>query len=186
MISGLRYISDYITEKEEQALITQIDAQVWMTPFQRRVQHYGYVYDYKKRSVTKDMFLGHLPEWLAEIAGRIHAGGYISAVPDQVIINDYFPGQGIAPHVDCEPCFGDTILSLSLGSSCMMDFYEVGGNTKHHVLLEPRGLIVMQGESRYQWQHGIAARKSDLVDGRRQKRNRRLSLTLRKVVLAQS
>ena len=184
MISGLRYIANYISPKEEVDLITRIDNQVWMTGLKRRVQHYGYVYDYKKRTVTEDMFLGQLPDFLEAIAIRTHEDGLIAVIPDQVIINEYYPGQGIAAHVDCEPCFGDTILSLSLGSACVMDFYECEGTRQEQILLEPRGLIIMQGESRYQWQHGIAARKSDLVNGQRQKRTRRLSLTLRKVVLA--
>jgi alkylated DNA repair dioxygenase AlkB len=183
MISGLSYIPDYVNATEEQNLITQIDAQVWITALKRRVQHYGYIYDYKKRVVTKDMFLGHLPDWLASFAERIYKDRFIAARPDQVIINEYYSGQGIASHIDCEPCFGDTILSLSLGSACVMDFDETKGEKQQHLLLESRSLLVMQGEARYQWKHGIVARKSDIYDGKRFQRARRLSLTLRKVVL---
>lgn len=183
MISGLSYISNYISAREEAEFIAQIDAQVWMTPLKRRVQHYGYIYDYKKRSVTKDMFLGHLPEWLEKFAKQVYEDGYIAEVPDQVIINEYFPGQGIAAHVDCEPCFGDTILSLSLGSACVMDFSELKSKRQQHLLLEPGSLLIMQGEARYQWQHGIASRKTDIYDSKRYQRSRRISLTLRKVVL---
>src|SRR5690606_8268221 len=114
---------NYISAQSETNLIEIIDQQIWLSPFQRRVQHYGYIYDYKKRTVTEDMYLGFLPTWLQNFAEKLHEDTFIDAIPDQVIINEYFAGQGIAPHVDCEPCFGDTILSLSLGSACIMDFY---------------------------------------------------------------
>ena len=39
--------------------------------------------------------------------------------PDQVTVNEYLPGQGIAPHVDTHSAFEDGIASLSLGSSCV-------------------------------------------------------------------
>ncbi|MEL6310548.1 MAG: alpha-ketoglutarate-dependent dioxygenase AlkB, partial [Chloroflexota bacterium] len=90
---------------------------------------------------------------------------------------------GISPHVDCEPCFDDTILSLSLGSACLMDFTHIEGQHTNSILLAPRSLLIMAGEARYDWKHGIAARKSDVVDGKRIARQRRISLTMRKVIL---
>ncbi len=51
--------------------------------------------------------------------------------------------------------------------------------TKHAILLKPRSLLVFKNEARYKWQHGIAARKSD----NKIIRNRRISLTFRKVIL---
>jgi alkylated DNA repair dioxygenase AlkB len=54
------------------------------------------------------------------------------------------------------------------------------------VLLEPRSLVVLKGEARYGWMHGIPARKSDDVEGRTLKRSRRVSLTFRKVILQES
>ncbi|MEO0595226.1 MAG: alpha-ketoglutarate-dependent dioxygenase AlkB [Chloroflexota bacterium] len=183
MITGLRYIPNFVSEHSAKDLIDTIDHQFWMTDMKRRVQHYGYVYDYKKRIVTSDMALGGLPDWLADLAEQVHTTGYISAMPDQVIINEYVPGQGISPHVDCEPCFDDTILSLSLGSACLMDFTHIEGQHTNSILLAPRSLLIMAGEARYDWKHGIATRKSDVVDGKRVARQRRISLTMRKVIL---
>lgn len=183
MIDGLQYLPNFVSKAEETRLTKQIDGQIWMTDLKRRVQHYGYIYDYKKRNVTPDMALGGLPSWLETIAVRVQAAGLIDAVPDQVIINEYTPGQGISAHVDCEPCFGDTILSLSLGSTCCMDFRHIESSMKYLQVLESRSLLVMTGTARYDWQHAIAGRKSDLIDGVRIQRKRRLSLTLRKVIL---
>jgi alkylated DNA repair dioxygenase AlkB len=183
MITGLRYLPNYISPDAEKKLIETVDKQIWLSPLQRRVQHYGYIYDYKRRNVTREMFIGGLPDWLQALAEVLHREGHIGETPDQVIINEYEAGQGIAPHVDCEPCFGDTILSLSLGSACMMDFYALDDERVLHQLLEPRSLLVMEKESRYQWKHGIAARKSDIVEGKSLPRGRRISLTFRKVII---
>ena len=99
-------------------------------------------------------------------------------------MNEYVPGQGIAPHVDCEPCFEDTVLSLSLGSDCVMDFSRVRDNETKSLLLERCSLLVMTGESRYDWRHGIAARKTDVWKKQMIERGRRVSLTFRKVILS--
>jgi alkylated DNA repair dioxygenase AlkB len=48
--------------------------------------------------------------------------GLADEVTNQTIVNEYRPGQGIAAHVDCVPCFGATILSLSLGSSSVVGY----------------------------------------------------------------
>ncbi|MBL8596335.1 MAG: alpha-ketoglutarate-dependent dioxygenase AlkB [Devosia sp.] len=107
--------------RKARELLAQIGALPWRDDLRRRVQHYGYRYDYKARRVTRDSYLGPLPEWLATLVGGLSADGIFEAVPDQVIVNEYLPGQGIAAHVDCEPCFGDMIASLSLGSGCTME-----------------------------------------------------------------
>ncbi|MEO1290574.1 MAG: alpha-ketoglutarate-dependent dioxygenase AlkB [Chloroflexota bacterium] len=183
MIPDLIYVPNYLSNDESEALIRKVDSQLWMSPFKRRVQHYGYQYDYKKRHVTEDMYLGTLPSWLQELATCLHNDEMMPALPDQVIVNEYYAGQGIAPHIDCEPCFGDTIASISLGSTCIMDFEHVQTQEKYHQVLHPNSLVVMQHEARYQWTHGIPARKSDRIEGIIQKRQRRLSLTFRTVIL---
>lgn len=182
-IAGLQYVPDYITPDEHDTLIQQVDAQIWITDLKRRVQHYGYRYDYRARRVDESMFLGSLPVWLASLAKELHEDGFIAETPDQVIINEYMPGQGIAAHVDCEPCFGDTILSLTLGSSCAMGFSHLERNEKQEFLLMPCSLVVMRGESRYGWKHGIPGRKTDLWQGTTVERGRRISLTFRQVIL---
>jgi alkylated DNA repair dioxygenase AlkB len=183
-IPGLLVIPNFISVTGEAALLSIVDANPWMSGLQRRVQHYGYIYDYKRRSVDPSMKLGALPDWGAVIAQRMTEEGWIGAVPDQMIVNEYLPGQGIAPHVDCEPCFGDTVLSLSLGSDCVMDLTHIQSGKKAPVMLSRRSLLVMRGEARFDWQHGIAARKTDTFNRRKSTRKRRVSLTFRQVILA--
>ncbi|KAA6432400.1 alpha-ketoglutarate-dependent dioxygenase AlkB [Rufibacter glacialis] len=183
-VKGLVYCENYISSEEHFNLLHFIDNQDWLGDLKRRVQHYGYKYDYKSRKIDYSMFIGDLPAWASHLAQRLYNDGYINSIPDQVIVNEYLPGQGIAHHIDCVPCFDDTIISLSLGSPCIMDIlYKFDRTLRVEVLLEPRSLIVLKGESRYKWLHGISARKIDNFNGISFNRERRVSLTFRKVII---
>ena len=162
-IQGLTYTKEYITPEQEQFLMSQIDAQPWLNDLKRRVQHYGYKYDYKARKITSDLKIDNVPDWLKILPDF-----------DQVIINEYLTGQGITQHIDCIPCFGETICSLSLLEPCEMVLEK--DNIKHSIILEPRSLLTFQDEARYKWKHSIPARKSNI-------KNRRVSVTYRKVIL---
>ena len=117
VIPGLSYLSDFIDADTEAALMAAIDQQPWLHDLKRRVQHYGWRYDYKARGIGQDLRIGAIPDWLAGLCERLNAEGIFSSTSDQVIINEYQPGQGISAHVDCVPCFADTIASLSLGAA---------------------------------------------------------------------
>jgi len=182
-IAGLSYIPNYIDESSETALLEIIDSQPWMNDLKRRVQHYGWRYDYKARNVTNDLRIGTLPDWLQCYAVRLQQERLFDETPDQVIINEYQPGQGISAHIDCVPCFAETIASLSLGSPCVMDFTHSKTTEKSSLLLEPRSLLVLNGDARYICQHAIAGRKTDKWNGQSIQRNRRVSLTFRKVIV---
>ena len=171
----------FLTPARQAALLERIDAHPWRDDLRRRVQHHGWVYDYRARRVAPADRIGPLPGWLArEAASLVPAAGF-DAVPDQAIVNEYEPGQGIAAHVDCEPCFGDTVASLSLGGFCVMTLRERGGGGRCDLPLEPGSLLVLKGAARYAWTHEIAARRSDVVDGTRRSRERRVSVTFRTV-----
>ncbi|MEL7453329.1 MAG: alpha-ketoglutarate-dependent dioxygenase AlkB, partial [Pseudomonadota bacterium] len=78
------------------------------------------------------------------------------------------------------PCFGDTIASLSLASAAMMVFTGPSGETGY-LHLRPCSLLVLTEDARSKWRHAIPARKSDMMDGERKPRSRRVSLTFRKI-----
>jgi len=178
-ISGLSYLPGFITADQSAALIAEIDNQAWRADLKRRVQHYGYIYDYRARAISKEMKLGPLPDWLSGLVAKLTETGIFETTPDQVIINEYEPGQGISAHIDCVPCFGDVIASLSLGSAVDMSFRK--DREAINLRLEPQSLLVLGGEARFKWQHAIASRKSDKVDNTRVSRSRRVSLTFRTV-----
>lgn len=181
-VPGLTYIPDYISLDEQNLLLSIIDQQEWSTKSKRRVQHYGYQYDYKNGLLASSSYLGALPNWLQNIAKRLESDRLTAKVPDQVIINEYQPGQGIINHIDCIPCFGRTIISLSLASPCIMNFTHAHTSEQLSILLLPGSLIVMQKAARYEWQHGITARKIDSYQDREITRKRRVSLTFREVL----
>lgn len=181
-INGLTYVRNFISEPEHDSLLKKIDSELWLTELKRRVQHYGYKYDYAKHQINNAMYIAPLPDWSLAVAKRLQQS-YSPTLPDQVIVNEYEPGQGIANHTDCKTCFRDTIISLSLGSPCVMDFTNPKKDLKKSLLLEPRSLIILKGEARYEWAHGIAKRKSDNFQGQIFRRTRRISLTFRTVLL---
>lgn len=182
-VPGLTIRPDYLTPKDHDALLAAVDRQPWLAVLRRRVQHYGYRYDYKAKKAGPDLYLGPLPDWAQELAGRLTADGWFGDPPDQLIVNEYQPGQGISKHVDCVPCFSDTIVSISLGSTCVLRFAHAPSEQRLDFLVSPRGLLVMQGDARYRWTHAVPARKSDKIDGETHPRSRRVSLTFRKVLV---
>jgi alkylated DNA repair dioxygenase AlkB len=121
-----------------------------------------------------------LPAWAQDLAARLVQDGLTPDRADQLIVNDYAPGQGISAHVDA-PLFRDTIVSISLGSSCMMEFTNASGRREEQ-FLEPMSALVIAGQARCDWKHAIPARHVDEWLGRGWPRTRRVSLTFRNVL----
>ena len=181
---GGDYISDFITAEEETDLLAAVDREVWKTDLRRRVQHYGYRYDYTERNIHADNRLGPLPIWVREVSERLTTKKIFQSKLDQLIVNEYQPGQGIAPHTDRD-CFGAVVASLSLGSDCMMQItpHSETKQDAFDIVLQRLSLVVFQGQSREVWRHSIAPRKSDQQDGFKIPRQRRVSLTFRTVAI---
>lgn len=160
-----------------------LDAAPWRQDLKRRVQHYGWRYNYRVRGVDPSDYLGELPTWLGEVISRMDEKAGFSGTPDQAIVNEYRPGQGIAPHVDCVPCFGPIVASLSLGSACEMLFQRVETEATQRLHLPRRSLLFLSGQARYEWRHSIPARKTDPHPNAHEKgrilRSRRVSITFR-------
>jgi alkylated DNA repair dioxygenase AlkB len=183
MVPDLIYADDFVTPEEAARIVKQIDSAAWNTDLRRRVQHYGFKYDYKARSINNSMRAAALPPWAVSMGNRLVKRGLFRAVPDQVIVNEYMPGQGIAPHVDCVPCFGNAVASVSLLSPCVMNFTSVDGTGLVDVDLLPGSVVLLNGKSRYDWKHGITPQMFDRLDGHDRPRDRRLSVTFRTVIL---
>lgn len=182
IIKGLTYEEDFISEEEEQELIETVNGLEWTNLLKRRVQHHGYSYDYIKKKIEKK---GPLPKELQAITERVSKhlleDGQLF---NQIIVNEYLPGQGIAAHTDLYQ-LGDIVACISLGSAVIMDFSHMNGDF-YPVQLNRRSLLVMRDDARYMWKHAIASRKSDILlldDGteKRVKRGTRISITFRLV-----
>lgn len=167
-------LPSFISELEEVRLIDFIDAQDWNTTLKRRTQHYGYEYSYTSGVPLKPTRA--IPLEFKFLIERLNMKEDIN----QIIVNEYQPGQGISPHTDHVRMFGSTIVSLSLGSQCIMDFQLASSTIP--ILLLPRSCIILNGDSRYKWKHSIASRKTDVIDGIITERTRRVSITFRHAI----
>ncbi|CAG6004501.1 unnamed protein product [Menidia menidia] len=153
---GLVLVQDYVSPQEEAQLLAAVqwsatneDVTAQKALRHRRVKHYGFEFRYDNNNVDKDKPLpAGLPEECFTVLERC--------------LQD-----GIPPHVDTHSAFEDTILSLSLGAQTVMEFRHPDGHVAP-VLLPGRSLLVMKGESRYLWTHGITPRKFDLVPANEQ------------------
>jgi alkylated DNA repair dioxygenase AlkB len=178
LINGLKYIQNYISSEEETDLLVLLDKQTWILDLKRRVQHYGYRYDYKLNRVTQEA-VASIPEFLLPLCHRLVKEGIFSAAPNQIIVNEYLPGLGITSHIDAA-CFGNTVCSLSLGTNCVMNFTK--DNLNLPKILESKSLLVLKEEARYNWSHEIPARKLDNFLGCKFPRGKRVSITFRIVL----
>ncbi|XP_041270632.1 alkylated DNA repair protein alkB homolog 8 [Onychostruthus taczanowskii] len=167
---GLMVIEKIISPEEERRMLESIDwkgdedtQNAQKTLKHRRVKHFGYEFHYDNNNVDKDKPLpGGLPEICNPFLEKCLKQGYIKHKPDQLTVNQYEPGQGIPPHTDTHSAFEDEIISLSLGAEIVMDFKHPDGHTVA-IMLPRCSLLVMTGESRYLWTHGITPRKYDVV-----------------------
>ncbi|UJH92808.1 alpha-ketoglutarate-dependent dioxygenase AlkB [Antarcticibacterium sp. 1MA-6-2] len=180
LVPGLLLYPDFINKSLEEELIAEIDSQPWVVDYDRRLQYYGYrnelesPYDLVKFPVP-------IPPKMYELSRKIVEQKIIEKQPDQVIINEYSPGQGIRPHKD-RNYFDNQICGINLGSGCVMKFKKISGGEVIDVEIPRRSLYVMQDEARYKWNHSIPPRKKDNIDGNIKHRERRLSITYRKVM----
>ena len=175
---GVVYETAFLHDEECRRLLASIDERPWLYDLKRRVQHYGWKYDYASRFVTKDMQVGPLPDFIRDVAARLRERGWFYRTPDQVIVNEYDPAkkQGISPHVDRE-CFGPTVATLSLGDAWPMEFaatdwsrqrvsqekatQEKATQEKIELVLDVGSILVLTGDARSKWTHGIAPRQTE-------------------------
>mmetsp|Transcript_85737 Transcript_85737/g.215968 ORF Transcript_85737/g.215968 Transcript_85737/m.215968 type:complete len:239 (+) Transcript_85737:39-755(+) len=111
--------------------------------------------------------------------------------PSQILVNEYVDNWGIASHFEDFAAFGDTIATISLGNPVYMTLEqpkepnnqcgEILRDTK--VLLERRSLLILSGEARNAYRHGITRHTNVWTPDqgllKREGGYRRVSLTIR-------
>lgn len=170
-IPGLQYHERFLSEEDAIDVLQRINSHGQQEDISRRTQQYGFKYPYQ-RSVSVER-CEPIPSFLQPLVCTV--SNMTGCNFDQIIINEYEPGQGIRPHIDAPNLFGNTIISISLGSRVIMYFDK--GSEREELLLDPGSMLILTGESRYLWKHSIPNRKSDLG----LKRGRRVSITIRRV-----
>lgn len=197
-VPGLYYFPEFldgVTQREVMDWIDHDDRKDdWCEDMKRRVLHYGWRYDY--RAKTTNERLGRLPEIFAKIAGQLamlrlpNGTRLFHQAPDQVLVNEYDNSrpkdkpkpQGIALHTDRTDCFDRTVATVSLGDDWEMKLQPIHGtpNQARQIMLVRRSALIMTGDARFNWKHGIMPRKSEKTEhGGLRPRQRRLSLTFR-------
>lgn len=176
---GLFYYENVIDEKEEKELICFLDRDeesnwnpLGETKNSRKVQQYGYIYNYNTGNVkekTKDIPLQF--NFLIDILKQKFDRNF-----NQVIVNNYIEGQGISSHIDSLK-YGDVIACYSIGSDSVIRFTK--DKEKYDLFVKRNSLYIMTGDSRFKWKHEMPSRKSDALNGLKLKRGRRISITFR-------
>jgi alkylated DNA repair protein (DNA oxidative demethylase) len=150
--SGFLYLTEVMTPDEERALIADIHtlplAAAIFRGFtaRRRIVHF---------EDTVPAFLLPLRDRAARLAG------VDAATLTKALVTEYSPGAVIGWHRDA-PQYGPVVIGASLGAACRMRFrripaHDAAAVERASIVLEPRSLYVMGGESRSEWQHSIPA-----------------------------
>jgi alkylated DNA repair dioxygenase AlkB len=182
---GLIYTSDFLNNEQQEWAQQWIDASdnEWRNDLSRRIQQYGWRYDYKARAITPDMYIGELPQWLQNLARHLYdttlhpitQERLFQSIPEQCIVNEYVGSQGIAEHTDHKG-FGGVIATISLISTWDMLLAPKYKDNTIPVTLETGSCLIMTGPSRHIWTHQIPR------DTNRPINQRRISLTFRTVL----
>jgi alkylated DNA repair protein alkB family protein 8 len=180
-VPGLLLYPDFISKEVEDELINEIDSQTWVIDYNRRLQYYGYRNELEAPYGLVPFPIS-MPPMIYELSKNLVEQKIVSIQPDQVIINEYAPGEGLRPHKD-RNYFENQICGVNLGSGCVMRYIKISGGDVVDVEVPRRSVYVMQDDARYKWNHSIPSRKKDVVDGTVKHRERRLSITYRKVIM---
>ena len=185
-VSGLYYTANLITNFDE--LIKKLDKNNWssltVSANSRKVQHYGYLYDYVSKKIN--IPTTPLPYFLTELANELtNICKQLNLIDDnyifnQCIVNNYESGQGISRHTDVKT-YGKVIGCFTIGSGATMKFVHPVTGVEYEKYVEPNSLYIMSGDARQVWTHEMLSSKFDIVNKIKIPRSRRISITFRNV-----
>ena len=193
-MKGLYYVRDAVDLELYETVMDHLNTcEDWFQvggASSRKVIHYGYKYNYGGGSgaATTPMpeCIDNLRLYLISVLDEYVRKGVLQPYDEsfnQCIINKYEPGQGIGAHIDHSDygaIIGCFTFSPGNGSPGEMVFLREGFPT-NVIQTADKSLYIMTGESRTHWQHQMAAKKTDIVNGKRTPRNVRISITFRSV-----
>lgn len=176
--SSAFYIADFISKEEEEFLLAKIAAAPkprWKNLSKRRLQTWP-------SDLTKNTLLDSpLPSWLVEpIISRIlslprsaaNTNSHIfddspHGAPNHVLINEYFPGQGIMAHKDGS-AYHPVVCTVSLGSGLCLDLYgskedgAIEQEPRWKIFQESRSLLITTDQLYTDYLHGIEETKEEV------------------------
>jgi len=187
-IPGLVGETEFITEERERRIVNYLDRREWfpVTPgaaSSRCVQQFGYAYGYNTKSVS-DKPVSPLEDDILEIALYLQKTGWLPEGKLQCIVNEYHRNQGISAHTDSTE-FGPVVVTISLLEDSVMIFTHKSDGRSEEVYLPRRGILVLEGEARYDFKHCISSNVTYFTPTgqkvTKRQEYRRISLTYRTV-----
>ncbi len=189
-IPGFYYFAEVIDPEMGEDIVDYLNNKEWkgisISETGRKVQQYGYEYnyvtrkgsDYKKINPIPDILLSIQQVGLNLVEPIVDKEVFEECKLNQCIVNKYESKQGISAHIDKES-FGPVIVCFTLGSGTAITFSKNGEVIEKYV--EPNSVYIMTGESRYNWKHEIKSRLTDKMGDNKIRRSTRISVTFRTV-----
>lgn len=147
---GLILIPDFLTESEEKEIVSQIPESQYKkrTSERNSIRRFGSNIPYKNQIESNI-----IPDYLDKIAQKLVDNKLLLVKPNSVSINEYLPGNAIAPHIDSIES-GPIITILSLLSDATMVLNHP--TKEEQQILVPRlSILQLKNEIRYSWTHSI-------------------------------
>ncbi|XP_051551491.1 alpha-ketoglutarate-dependent dioxygenase alkB homolog 6-like [Myxocyprinus asiaticus] len=170
--SAVYYIPNFITETEEEHLLQQVyraPKPKWTQLSGRRLQKWFLISVFNISGGLpnpKGMLAEKLPEWLKYTEKISALGAFAGKTANQVLVNEYKPGEGIMPHED-GPLYHPTVTAISLGYHTLLDFYRPVCQTQLEIpqteesrymlslLVLRQSLLILQDDMYKCYLHGI-------------------------------
>ncbi|KAG9157216.1 hypothetical protein Leryth_004892 [Lithospermum erythrorhizon] len=198
-INGLWLCRHFLSPRQQSCLLTQIQKEGWFNESScNQAMRFGDLPGWATElssSIYEAILLSNLTDSAASGSDEgicLFPETLLWREPlfDQLIVNKYEPGEGICFHVDLMR-FEDGIAIISLDSSCIMHFNQVRMGEENQeksppmnvpLYLTPGSLVLMWGDARYLWEHGIDRRPGvQMWEGQEIDQKRRISITLRRL-----
>jgi alkylated DNA repair dioxygenase AlkB len=159
--AGLIYFPNFIQDEYVDNLYKKIDKLEWVN----NALTYGF-FPKKGTPVTdvKSYVLTNKPPgYIKCFMDLLSKYKFTVGLSNQVLVNKYSPGNGIVPqHINNLVAIDDNVVILSLGSPVLVLFTSLKNkNNTVTVPLLPGSLLILSGESRYEWKYGILPNKID-------------------------
>ena len=159
-IPGLHYVDGFISEREHADIVRFVNRNEWQKRGRCLVQHYAHSLHGDALHRETQRPFDALPRCVEALLERVVREEGLGVAKDmcfdQLTVDNYPSCGGLASHVESARCFGECVCVVSLLHEAVVCFERVGGGDKKQVLLRPRSLMVLSGEARYGWRHGIA------------------------------
>ena len=140
-------ILNVISIEEELALLESLakaekDSKV---SYDRTLIRYG-------NSIYGNEKLDPIPDYLLDLCYKLIDQKILDALPEDVTVNTYYPGNKMTPHIDkadAGPVI--TILSLLSDAKLILTY----GTKRESIILPSRSVIQLKGVYRTHWKHSI-------------------------------